>query len=139
MIKLIIQTWSNSSLFYRDRSIHQRCSRKKGVLKNFTKFTGKHVCQSLLFNKVAGENSNFIKKETLTQVLSCEFFEIFKNTCFTGHLWTTASERTKYGVLVARARLNFWTLNGFFIKGKLKFAYKKVLPWLLNSANMQRK
>ena len=26
---------------------------KKGVLGNFAKFTGKHLCQSLLFNKVA--------------------------------------------------------------------------------------
>ena len=26
---------------------------KKGVLRNFTKFTGKHLCQSLLFNEVA--------------------------------------------------------------------------------------
>ena len=29
------------------------CSMKKGVIKNFAKFTGKHLCQSL-FNKVAG-------------------------------------------------------------------------------------
>ena len=27
---------------------------KKGVLRNFTKFTGKHLCQSFFFNKVAG-------------------------------------------------------------------------------------
>ena len=27
---------------------------KKGVLRNFAKFTGKHLCQSLYFNKVAG-------------------------------------------------------------------------------------
>ena len=27
---------------------------KKGVLRNFAKFTGKHLGQSLLFNKVAG-------------------------------------------------------------------------------------
>ena len=27
--------------------------RKKGVLTNFAKFTGKHMCQSLFFNKVA--------------------------------------------------------------------------------------
>ena len=27
---------------------------KKGVLRNFTKFTGKHMCQGLFFNKVAG-------------------------------------------------------------------------------------
>ena len=35
---------------------------------------------------------NFIKKETLTQVFSCEFCEIFKNTFFTEHLWTIASK-----------------------------------------------
>ena len=27
---------------------------KKSVLRNFAKFSGKHLCQSLLFNKVAG-------------------------------------------------------------------------------------
>ena len=27
---------------------------RKGVLRNFAKFTGKHLCQSLFFNKVAG-------------------------------------------------------------------------------------
>ena len=27
---------------------------KKDVLKSFAKFTGKHLCQSLFFNKVAG-------------------------------------------------------------------------------------
>ena len=28
---------------------------KNGVLRNFAKFTGKHLCQSLFFNKVAGD------------------------------------------------------------------------------------
>ena len=37
-----------------NRSSHQRCSIKKGVLRNFAKFTRKHLCQSLFFNKVAG-------------------------------------------------------------------------------------
>ena len=54
---------------------------KKSVLKNVAKFIGKHLCQSHFF-KV------FIKEET--QVFSCEFCEIFKNTFFTEHLWTTA-------------------------------------------------
>ena len=57
------------------------CSVKKGVLKNFTKFTAKHLCQSLFFNKVAGL-CNFINKETLAQFFSCEFCEISKNTLF---------------------------------------------------------
>ena len=38
---------------YTDRSSHQRCSIKIGVLKNFANFTGKLQSQSLLFNKVA--------------------------------------------------------------------------------------
>ena len=37
-----------------NRSSHRRCSVRKGVLRNFAKFTGKHLCQSLFFNKVAG-------------------------------------------------------------------------------------
>ena len=37
----------------RSRSCHRRCSVEKGVLKTFVKFTGKHLCQSLFFNKVA--------------------------------------------------------------------------------------
>ena len=36
------------------KSSHQRCSVRKGVLRNFAKFTGKYPCQSLFFNKVAG-------------------------------------------------------------------------------------
>ena len=36
------------------RSSHQGCSIKIGVLKNFSKFRGKHLCQSIFFNKVAG-------------------------------------------------------------------------------------
>ena len=41
--------------------------------------------------KENGAACNFIKKETLAQVFSCEFGEISKNTFFTEHLWATAS------------------------------------------------
>ena len=40
------------SCSYRDS--HRMCYIKKDVLTNFSKFTGKHLCQSLSFNKVAG-------------------------------------------------------------------------------------
>ena len=36
------------------RSSRPEVFSKKGVLKNFTKFTGKHLCQNLFFNRVAG-------------------------------------------------------------------------------------
>ena len=54
--------------------------KKKDVLRNFTKFTGRHPCQRLFFNKR-------IKKETLAQVFSCEVREISKNNFFIEHLW----------------------------------------------------
>ena len=38
---------------------------KKGVLKNFAKFTGKHLCQSLFFNKVAGIRTATLLKKRL--------------------------------------------------------------------------
>ena len=62
---------------------------KKGVLRNFAKFTEEHLCQSLSFNKAAGlrtEACNFIKEETLARAFSREFWEISKNTFFTDHL-----------------------------------------------------
>ena len=53
---------------------------KKGVLRYFTKFTGKYLCQSPFFNEV--EACNFIKKETLAQVFSCGLCENSQNTFF---------------------------------------------------------
>ena len=50
-------------LHQRCRSSHQRCSMKKSVFRNFPKFIGKQLCQSLFFNKVAGlELATLIKK-----------------------------------------------------------------------------
>ena len=39
---------------------------------------------------------NFIKKETLAQVFSCQFCKISKNTFFTEHVWATASMITMH-------------------------------------------
>ena len=54
---------------------------EKVFLRNFAKFTGKHLRQGLFFNNVAGV-CNFIKIETLAQVFSCEYCEISKNIFF---------------------------------------------------------
>ena len=47
------------------RSSNWRCSVKKGVPRNFTKFTGKHLCQSLFFDKVADLKPAALLKKTL--------------------------------------------------------------------------
>ena len=45
---------------------------KKSVLKNFAKFTGKHICQSLFFNKVF-----FFFKKTFFAERFCKFTKYF--------------------------------------------------------------
>ena len=93
----IIQIIMNLNLsFLREfsRSSHRRCSTLKGVVKNFAKFPGKHLCQSLFFYKVVDprpQACKFIKKETLAQVHSSEFGKTFKSNIFTKRLRATAS------------------------------------------------
>ena len=57
---------------------------KKAVLKNFSIFTRKLLCQ-------IAQACNFNKRETPAQVFSCECCEIFNKTYFEEHLRMTAS------------------------------------------------
>ena len=65
------------------RIIHVRSSRteefcKKGVTRDFVKFTGKHLCQSLIFNKVAGLwPATLLKKRLWYRCFPVNFAEIF--------------------------------------------------------------
>ena len=86
LLRLKTTSWSGFVLLQKPPEVFY----KKSVLKNFVKFTGKHL---------RPEACNFIKKETLAQVFPCEFYEISKNTFFIEHLWTTAS--------VIRIKANF--------------------------------
>ena len=47
------------------RSSHRRCSTRKGVVRNFAKFTGKDLCQSLFCNKVTGLRPATLLKKRL--------------------------------------------------------------------------
>ena len=76
--KIKLKTTNKEILASLFRRSHQICSLRKVALRDFAKFTGKHLCQSVFFNKV-----NFIKKETLTKLL--------RATSFTEHLLGTAS------------------------------------------------
>ena len=51
--------------------------------------------------KLQASVCNFVKKETLAQVLSYEFCEISKNTFFTEYLWATASAFCMHNVSFA--------------------------------------
>ena len=71
-------------MFNSFRTRHLEVCYKKSALKNFAKFTGKHLRRSL-------HTCNIVKRETPAQVFSCEFCKIFKNTFFTEHLQMAAS------------------------------------------------
>ena len=78
-IKIYFKFVSLKSRVKIDRSSQRRCSVRKGVLRNFTKFTEIHLRQSLFFNKVARpQPCNFIKKEARLQVFSCNFAKFLR-------------------------------------------------------------
>ena len=72
----------NRRIFSKGRSSHQRCSMKIDVLRNFTKFTGNHLCQNLSFNKVAGLRSVKIQKGFLTITVFIHFSCLVRGTPF---------------------------------------------------------
>ena len=60
---------------------------KKGVLRNFTKFTGKHLCQSLFFNKVAVlSTSTLLKKRPWHSCFPVNFEKFLRTPFLTKHL-----------------------------------------------------
>ena len=78
------------------RSSHRRCSVRKGILKNFAKFTGKHLCQSLFFNKVTGLRPATLLKKRLWHRCFPVNFAKFLRTPFlqntSGKLFSKGSE-----------------------------------------------
>ena len=74
----------SGKVFYRTptRSSHQKCSARKGILRNFVKFTGKHLSQSVFFNKVAGLMPASLLKKSLRHSCSPVNFAKFLRTPF---------------------------------------------------------
>ena len=61
---------------------------RKGILRYFKKFTGKHLCQSLLFNEVAGLRTvTLLKKRFWYKCFTVNFSKFLKTTSTTEHLW----------------------------------------------------
>ena len=61
---------------------------KKGVLRNFAKLTGKHLCQGLFFNKVAGlRPATLLKRRLWHRCFLVNFLKFLRPTFFIEHLW----------------------------------------------------
>ena len=86
-----------------------RCSVKKVFLEisqNSQENTSARVSEA--------SSCNFIKKETKTQVFSCEFCEISKNIFFTEHLWWLL-------LCILQGKVELSSQNTFTIKVISKF------------------
>ena len=64
----------------RFKSSHQRCFVRKGVLRNFAKFTGKHLCQSLFLIKLQAWHRCF--PVNFAKFLRTPFHRITLDDCF---------------------------------------------------------
>ena len=92
---------------------------KKAVLRNFAKFTRKHLSWVSFLIKL---HCNFIKKETLTQVFSCEFCQISENTF---------SHRTPLVSASGPWKLEIYQLKNvelFFIRNQFVKQWIRTLP-----------
>ena len=84
-IKSVLVQYSDADLnLFMNRSSHQKCSIKQRVLINLTKFTGKHLWQSLFYNKVAGLSLKFSRTPFHGATLDDYYFfmnDIYVFTC----------------------------------------------------------
>ena len=70
---------------YRSSRLEVFC--RKDVLRNFEKFTGKHLCQCLLFNKVAGlKTVTLLKQRFWYRCFPVNFSKFLKTPSITEHL-----------------------------------------------------
>ena len=104
------------------RSRRRRCSTKKGVLKIFSKFKGKHLCQSLFFNTVAGLRPVTLLKKRVWHIYFPVNFEKFWRTPF----WQNTSGRLLLELIQYVARFNSW-MRIFEIKFWIKCKFERQL------------
>ena len=72
----------------KNRSSHPEVFCKRVVLRNFAKFTRKHLCQSLFINKVAGPRSaTLLKKRLCHRCFPVNFAKFLRTPFRTEHLW----------------------------------------------------
>ena len=70
------------------RTSHRKCSVKKGVTRNFTKFTGKYLCQRLFFNKIEGlRPATLLKKRLCHRCFPLNIVKFLRTPFCIEHLW----------------------------------------------------
>ena len=66
-----------NKIYKSEGSSRQRFSERKGILRDFAKFTGKHLCQSLLFNKVEEKLKLLIDQKYIFLCLGNDIYSLY--------------------------------------------------------------
>ena len=95
---------------------------KKGVYRNFIKFTGKHLCQSFFLNKVAGfRPATLLKKRLLHICFPVNFVKFLRTPFFIEHLWwLLLHQYTQWGTSYVNLLCQI-----IFIKGRKLWSFDK--------------
>ena len=90
-------------------TFYQRCSIINGVLRNFAKFTAKHLCQSLFFNKVAGLRvATLLKKRLCHRCFPVNFAKFLIISILIEHLWCLLLDGAFYKILSRLSTVNYF-------------------------------
>ena len=93
--------WSDHFIICSYRSSRPEVFCKKGVLKILAKFTGKHLCQSLFFNKVAGlRPATLFKKRLWYMCFPMNFSTFLRTPFFIEHLWWLLLQLFSYSIKI---------------------------------------
>ena len=87
-LALYICPSNRNATFQKWRSSRPNVFFKNGVLRNFAKFTGKNLCQSLFLNKVAGlRRATILKKRLCHRCFPVNFAKFLRTPFLIEHLW----------------------------------------------------
>ena len=106
------------------RSSHQRCSVRKGVLGNFAELTGKHLCQSLFFNKVAGLGLQSLQLYFWHRCFLVNFAKFQRTPLLQNTSWWLLLSYRKCATLTRKWNCNvelFWIVVSAFLQTEVFF------------------
>ena len=120
----------------KNRSSHLRCSVKKGVLKNFSNFTRKHLCWRLFLIKLQVFRPATLLKEKFSRGVLLR--NLRNLTYFEEHLRTTASARmgeTQYLILTFTIQefesSHIYCQSGYWLLLRFQFSFSQYVYHLL--------
>ena len=136
-------TCNNKTKKYRSSRPEEFC--KKRVLRDFVKFTGKDLCHSLFFKKVAElRPSTLLKKRLCFRCFPVNFAELLRTPFFLEYLWWLLLKTIEKCLISDHLKIQVFLKTGFMLqathllicdpKSKIYENFRKTIP--RNNPNM---